>query len=254
MTPDLALGRRFLQTHARDAPLLVGVTGAHYYGFPSRDSDFDLKGIHVAPTRAVVGLFPPPETHDYLGLFEGQEVDYTSHELALALRLLLKGNGNILERIFSPFQLLDSAEATELRELARGALSRRFYHHYRGFFGRMCDDCAKAQPRTAKGFLYAYRSALTGIHLLRTGECVGDASVLAPRYGFGRVAELLERKREGNELGELTDPTPYEADWPRLESALQLAFDGSRLPEQAPDTGLLSDFLVRQRERRFGKS
>jgi hypothetical protein len=62
----------------------------------------------------MVALRPPPDTIDFLGIFEGLEIDYTSHELAAALRLLLKGNGNILERMLSPFQLLESDEVTEL--------------------------------------------------------------------------------------------------------------------------------------------
>ena len=99
MTLDLSKGRRFLATRGAPSGLVVGVTGAHYYGFPSPDSDLDLKGIHVAPTHEVVALHPPPDSVDFLGIFEGVEIDYTSHELAFALRLLLKGNGNILERI-----------------------------------------------------------------------------------------------------------------------------------------------------------
>ena len=32
------------------------ISGAHLYGFPSPDSDFDLRGCHVLPVRDVVGL------------------------------------------------------------------------------------------------------------------------------------------------------------------------------------------------------
>ena len=37
------------------------VSGAHLYGFPSPDSDFDLRGCHVLPAREVVGLDAGPE-------------------------------------------------------------------------------------------------------------------------------------------------------------------------------------------------
>jgi uncharacterized protein len=44
-------------------PLLFAtVSGAHLYGFPSPDSDFDLRGCHVLPVREVVGLIDTP--HD----------------------------------------------------------------------------------------------------------------------------------------------------------------------------------------------
>jgi hypothetical protein len=50
-----------------------------------------------------------------------------------------------------------------------------------------------------KGLLCAYRSGLTGIHLLRTGEFVGDVMRLAPVYGLDQVAELVARKASGRE-------------------------------------------------------
>ena len=48
LTPDLDLARRFIADHhPAGEVLLCGVTGAHHYGFPSADSDIDLKGIHI---------------------------------------------------------------------------------------------------------------------------------------------------------------------------------------------------------------
>jgi hypothetical protein len=63
------------------------------------------------------------------------------------------------------------------------------------------------QPPTVKNLLYAYRSGLTGIHLLRTGECVGDVTRLAPIYGFAKVPELVARKASGKEHGALGEAT-----------------------------------------------
>ena len=38
-------------------PLLFAtVSGAHLYGFPSPDSDYDLRGVHVLPLTEVIGL------------------------------------------------------------------------------------------------------------------------------------------------------------------------------------------------------
>ena len=36
------------------------ISGAHLYGFPSPDSDYDLRGCHVLPLREVVGLDSGP--------------------------------------------------------------------------------------------------------------------------------------------------------------------------------------------------
>lgn len=42
---------------AQPWPLVFAtISGAHLYGFPSPDSDFDLRGTHILPARLVVGL------------------------------------------------------------------------------------------------------------------------------------------------------------------------------------------------------
>jgi predicted nucleotidyltransferase len=41
-------------------PLLFAtISGAHLYGFPSKDSDYDLRGVHILPATEAVGLLPP---------------------------------------------------------------------------------------------------------------------------------------------------------------------------------------------------
>jgi predicted nucleotidyltransferase len=48
---------------AQPYPLLFAtISGAHLYGFPSPDSDFDLRGAHVLPLDKVVGLEVRDET------------------------------------------------------------------------------------------------------------------------------------------------------------------------------------------------
>jgi len=247
IAPDLALAKRFLDSSGAPGALLAGVTGSHLYGFPSADSDLDLKGIHVAATADVVSLDPPRTSVDFLGVFEGVEVDYTSHEIAFALGLLLKGNGNILERIVSPLQAL--APEPELTALATASVSRRFHRHYRGYFHTT--RALAEKERTAKRMLYSYRSALTGIHLLRTGECIASLAPLADEYRFPAVHDLLERKRAGAEKAILESLDPWQGDWPRLEELLGEAERSSRLPPEAPNRGALSAYVVAQRRARF---
>ncbi len=251
LQPDLAKARRFLEAKGPSHPLIVGVTGSHFYGFPSPDSDLDLKGIHSVPTAQMAGLAPPTDAIEFLGDFEETELDFTSQELGFALRLLLRGNGNVLERVLSPYQVIDSSTARELRNLARDAVSRRFFGHYRGFFGRQRQMIQKEGRPTAKLLLYAYRSALTGIHLLRTGECVGDVVVLADRYGFPGVPELVVEKREGTEHGVANDAAPHLLVLDQLDRALAAAHEESPLAEQAPNTDRVSSFLVNQRRAHF---
>jgi len=65
MTVDSRLTR---QVELHPYPLLfVTISGAHLYGFPSPDSDFDLRGVHVLPPEEVVGLETGPETVEKVG-------------------------------------------------------------------------------------------------------------------------------------------------------------------------------------------
>jgi hypothetical protein len=55
------------------------VSGAHLYGFPSRDSDVDLRGVHLLPVAEVVGLRHGPATLDRTWHRSGLEIDLVAH-------------------------------------------------------------------------------------------------------------------------------------------------------------------------------
>ncbi len=248
----LRLAKSFLRQHPPPGEtLLCGLTGSHIYGFPSGDSDLDLKAIHLAPTRAFLGLDKVPRGVERLEVFEGVECDYTSNEAGPALALMLRGNGNMLERIFSPCQLQPSPWLAELQELARDSLSRRCYDHYSGFFRGICRDHARAPVPRVKRLLYAYRVALTGLHLLKTRELQTRLDLLAPEYGFDEAVELIEAKRAGDEMLAIapSDDVRHRANWQRLEELLAEAREQSPLPDVPANTAACSSWLVRQRLR-----
>lgn len=254
LRPDLELARRFVAAHPpRGRVLSCGITGSHQYGFPSPDSDLDIKGVHVAPTASLVGLTAPKEAHDRLLDYDGVECDLTTNEVGQALRLLLRGNGNMLERLLSPLRVVDAPEATELAALARASLHRGFVSHYRGFFQGLQREFDRTGGRRAKPLLYCYRVSLTGVHLLRTGELEADLSVLAPRYGFDDVAELIEHKRTTAELVDLDDAAVarHRAAWADLEQQLLDAVQASPLPPQPPNRAEVEAWLVDLRRREF---
>lgn len=240
--------QRFLGEHPPPGQLLLcAVTGSHLYGFSSPDSDVDLKGIHQAPTTRILSLRPGRANHDVLTDYEGTECDLTTHELAQALKLLLAGNGNMLERIHAPLQLVRTPLVASLQTLSRRILSRACYGHYRGYLQGMKRE--HTRDGRAKSLLYTYRVALTGVHLLRTGEVEARLPVLACEYGMPEVLELVDYKRATAEKG--AGPAGLSAvlreGWPRLEAMLVEARDGSALPEKAHGHDIVDEFLVAQR-------
>jgi hypothetical protein len=47
------------QVERHPYPLLFAtISGAHLYGFPSPDSDYDVRGVHRLPLTEIVGLRP----------------------------------------------------------------------------------------------------------------------------------------------------------------------------------------------------
>jgi hypothetical protein len=118
------------------------ISGAHLYGFPSPDSDFDLRGAHVLPLDAVVGLDVRDETVQDSRVIEGLEMDIVSHDVRKFFGLLLKKNGYVLEQLFSPLVVHTTPEHEELKNLLRA-------HHEapRGPLLRLRGDAVEAVPQ-----------------------------------------------------------------------------------------------------------
>ncbi len=65
--------------------LFATVSGAHLYGFPSPDSDYDLRGCHVLLPERLLGLVEPTETMERLGVEAGLFADL--HDFVVRVRL-----------------------------------------------------------------------------------------------------------------------------------------------------------------------
>src|SRR5262249_45987153 len=78
-TMNIAVLRKQIEEHPY--PLVFAtISGAHLYGFPSPDSDFDVRGVHVLPLKEVVGLQIGPETIEKSGVRDGLEMDLVTHD------------------------------------------------------------------------------------------------------------------------------------------------------------------------------
>lgn len=226
-------------------PRFVTVSGAHLYGFPSPDSDVDLRGCHQLLLADVVGLDPPRETMEKMFDEEGTEIDLVSHDVGKYLRLLVRNNGYILEQIFSPLVVCGQDFLEELRPLARRCITKFHYHHYRGFFATQKKLMEKQQPPTVKSMLYGYRVLLTGIHLLQTGEVEASLLPLLERFNLNFLQALVEQKQ--TERASLTvDWEFHRRQFEQLEGRLDQAYADSTLPEDR-DRAAVNDLLVRLR-------
>lgn len=227
----------------------VTVSGAHLYGFPSRDSDVDLRGVHLLPLDALIGLREAEETRGRTWLRDGVEVDLVTHDLRKFVRLMLRRNGYVLEQLLSPLVVRTSDLHAELTALAPGVLTTRHAHHYRG---SACTQWRLFEKNgELKSLLHTFRALLTGIHLMCSGEVVAHLPTLcgtvgeAPAY----LGELITAKAEaehGPAAG--TDRERLRADVEALHRALDDARAASPLPETPTGAyDALHDLVVRAR-------
>lgn len=240
--------QRIVQAH-RHPLMFATISGAHLYGFPSPDSDFDLRGAHILPLPEVLGLDVRHETLETSRVIEGLEMDIVSHDLRKFFQLLLKKNGYVLEQVYSPLVVHTTPEHAELKEIARGCITKHHSHHYLGFAATQWKLFAKESPRRVKPLLYVYRVLLTGIHLMRAGEVEANLVTLNEDFQLPFLPELIERKRAGVEKQTLEDADFefHERRFAELEEELKRASERSFLPDGPTARNALNDLLVRVR-------
>lgn len=238
------------QTESHPYPLLFAtISGAHLYGFPSPDSDFDLRGAHRLPLEDLVGLKTGQETVEKSGVHDGWEIDLVTHDVGKFFRLMLRKNGYVLEQALSPLVVYSTPEHEELREIARNVVTRHHAHHYLGFAETQWRLFRKEDPPRVKPLLYVYRVLLTGIHLMRTGEIQANLGLLNDGFKLPYVPDLIERKIHGAEKGTLeqADLDFHQREYKRLRAELEQAHEKSELPETPRGAEALHDLLVRVR-------
>ncbi len=235
--------------------LFVTVSGAHLYGFPSHDSDYDLRGVHVLPAREVLGLFPARETVEVSRKDPEIELDLVTHDARKFMGLLLKRNGYVLEQLYSPLVLRSTPEHGELKELAHGCITRWHAHHYLGFAETQWRLFQKEGPRRIKPLLYVFRVLLTGIHLMQTGQVEANLAKLNQKFHLSYIPDLIERKTSGNEQCEIEedDVKFYQAEYVRLLGELEQAESRSDLPGRPSAKTELNEFLLRLRAK-YGRN
>lgn len=225
------------------------VSGAHLYGFPSPDSDYDLRGVHLLPLEEVVGLKVGAETVEKSGIHDGVEIDLVTHDAKKFFGLMLKKNGYVLEQLFSPLVVHTTPEHTELKDIARECITRHHAHHYLGFAETQWKLFAKETPPRVKPLLYVYRVLLTGIHLMQTGAVEANLLVLNETAKLPFLNDLIARKLTGVEKERLTgaDVDFHGREYERLRGQLEEAYQASPLPDAPRGQDALHDLLVRLR-------
>lgn len=237
-----------VQSH--EFPLLFAtISGAHLYGFPSPDSDYDLRGVHILPITELVGLKTGEETIEISEMRGNIELDLVTHDIKKFILMMLKRNGYVLEQLLSPLIVKTSPEHEELKALAPGCITRHHLHHYRGFALTQWNLFQKEKAPRVKPLLYVYRVLLTGIHLMQSGKLEANLLKLNEEFCLPYIADLVERKVSSREKQTLADADMelHQREFQRLYDLLGEAAEKSKLPELPSTRNELDAFLKRVR-------
>ena len=236
--------------------LFATISGAHLYGFPSADSDYDLRGVHILPVEEAIGLLPKRETIAVEGLRGDAELDLVTHDVLKFFTMLLKRNGYVLEQLYSPLIVQTSPEHEELKEIAKGCVTRHHAHHYLGFAATQWSLFQKENPPKVKPLLYVYRVLLTGIHLMRTASVEANLVKLNDDFKLPCINDLVDRKVQGAEKSELETPELdfHQGEYNRLVAMLEREAAATKLPGDVSCREALNDLLLRVRLKRFTRA
>ncbi len=187
--------------------LLMAVeSGSRAWGFPSPDSDYDVRFVYLRKRDWYLGLTPGRDVIEHPIV---DEIDLNGWDIRKALGLLMKSNAVISEWIESPIRYFDDHPIIEsLRTLADDVLDGRALAFHYANLGRNAADRWLDGDGTVpvKKYFYALRPALV-IRYLREYPSVRPPMNLQeliakcdlPAGLSDDIAELVEAKQRTNE-------------------------------------------------------
>ena len=193
---------------AEDVRVLMAVeSGSRAWGFPSPDSDYDIRFIYVRPRDWYLSLAPG---RDVIERPIVDEIDLNGWDVRKAFGLLLKSNAVVSEWIESPIRYrLDDPFVAKFAALADAMLDARALGHHYARLGRTAADrwLDDDGDVPVKKYFYALRPALA-VRALRLNPAVRPPMNLQalievcdlPASLVARIAELVEAKARTNEM------------------------------------------------------
>ncbi len=163
-------------------------SGSRAWGFPSPDSDYDVRFIYIRPLSWYLSI---DEKKDSLVLpLTADRLDFSGWDIRKALRLFRRSNGPLLEWLHSPITYLaDRSFLEPVRQLEATFLSpRRLVLHYLGLAQSVWESARAQEQLPVKELLYMIR-ALLAAHW--TSEQKG-----MPPVAIQQLASLLSDDRQ----------------------------------------------------------
>jgi len=209
MTTRIAAALAALEARHGIRILYACESGSRAWGFPSPDSDYDVRFVYVHPLDWYLRLDEGPDT---LNFPVDDELDLAGWELRKTLRLLRGSNAALFEWLQSPIVYHEAAGfRAQLASLLPQAFNLKAgLHHYLGQLRRGVEEDLVGQEVRLKRLFYALRSALAARwirerHTLPPME-FAPLRTLLPSELQDIVNELLAQKAFSNEKTMVVQP------------------------------------------------
>lgn len=208
--------------------ILKVLVGSHAHGLETPESDYDYRGVFVAPTSEILMLGAKPKTSVWI---EGEE-DNTSWELGHFLHLATHCNPTILETFLAPVES-STLKGDELRALfphvwnSRGVMDA-FVGYGLNQRKKFLEDKDKRPNKYAAAYL---RTLVNAWELLTTGTFTIRIADLS-------IGGDVRRFKEGNYDGK-GDVINLCIEW---EQRVREAYDAN--PNKKTDIDKVNEFLL----------
>lgn len=135
-------------------------TGSRAWGFPSPDSDYDVRMIYIHEPEWYLTLSDKKDTIEMM--LDNGDLDITGWDFKKCLKLLWKSNGALFERIQSPIVYKNTEGFTEkFQEYADKCFAPiAAMHHYLGMAKNSFEDLKDKEEIKLKKLFYALRASL----------------------------------------------------------------------------------------------
>ena len=169
-------------------------SGSRAWGFPSPDSDFDVRFIYARKLNDYLSIH---EIKDVVDLPVNEVLDIGGWDIKKALKLFLKSNGPLYEWLQSPIIYKDDfGFAGEMRQLMPKYFSLRAGgNHYLSMALNTVNDDLQSEQVKLKRYFYALRSALAC-------KWITEKRTVPPME-FDKLRQLIDEKSIQELINEL---------------------------------------------------
>lgn len=140
-------------------------SGSRAWGFPSTDSDYDVRFIYKRKINDYLKIQP---MDDFIDFKITDDLDFKAWDIQKVLRLILKSNSSISEYIQSPIHYIanDRFEKDLLELVISQFNARKVAAHYLGITTKKLIEIENSEMLKLKSLFYALRSVLSALWIV----------------------------------------------------------------------------------------